>query len=201
LTAVEVERGELTTDPQSRDGIVTTDGLNRSRDEVVEGSTRRLRERRDRPDRVRGGFLFHRDSVTVMLVMKRPETVLRSRLPDVRAAGDPRIHGLRRTPVAPYSQVKPYRLFTDFPLTAEIRYQPLPDLLAGHDADHWDPLTVPTTLIRADVPTRALTAVEVDVPARRFTFAHAGAIVVLAGAGGRDVAGMLDPPSAKRHAK
>ena len=42
--------------------------------------------------------------------------------------------GFFRTPVAAYSQVTPYRLLTDFPLTAEIRYQPLPDFAVGHVA-------------------------------------------------------------------
>ena len=56
--------------------------------------------------------------------------------------------------------------------------------MVGQVAVQWPPVTVATTVTRAEVPRRTLTALEVEGPVRRFTPAHAGAIVVVAGVGG-----------------
>ena len=93
---------------------------------------------------------------------------------------------------------------------AEILDQRAPDFGPAHDALQWLPATVVTTVTRDEVWRRALTALDVDGPVRRFTPAHAGTLVVLVvgvgvggvtGGGGVTGAGMDDPPSANRHAK
>ena len=111
----------------------------------------------------------------------------------------------RRSPFAAYSQATPYRLLTGRPFTLETRDHPAPDLMVGQVAVQWPPVTLPTTATRAEIPRRTLTELEVEGPIRRFTPAHAGVIVVVAGVGGVGGFGagalMVEPPSANRQAK